>query len=54
MGHGPSGLKEESTSVQTTIRLPVELKEALKREAKERGYAMKDLVVFILQKFLDQ
>lgn len=33
---------------QTTIRLPVELKEQLQREAKEKGYTLRDLIVFIL------
>ena len=33
---------------QTTIRLPSELKEQLQREADERGYPMKDLLMFIL------
>lgn len=40
--------------MQTTIRLPAELKEALQREAKGRGYTMKDLVIFILRKALNQ
>lgn len=34
--------------VQTTIRLPAELKEQLAREASERGYTVKDLVIVIL------
>ena len=32
---------------QTTIRLPVELKEKLQQEADARGYPIKDLVMFI-------
>ncbi len=33
---------------QTTIRLPVELKEQLQQEADRRGYTVRDLIVFIL------
>ena len=33
---------------QTTIRLPVELKEQLQREADRLGYTLKDMVMFIL------
>lgn len=33
---------------QTTIRLPVELKEKLQQEADRRGYTVKDLIMFIL------
>ena len=34
---------------QLTIRLPGTLKTALTREARQRGYTAKDLVLFILQ-----
>ncbi len=37
---------------QTTIRLPSELLEQLRREADERGYSVKDLVLFILYDWL--
>lgn len=33
---------------QTTIRLPVELKEELIRQADKRGITLHDLIVFIL------
>ena len=33
---------------QTTIRLPAELKEQIQREADEKGYTIRDLIVFIL------
>lgn len=33
---------------QTTIRLPAELKERIQRTADERGYTVRDLIVFIL------
>lgn len=33
---------------QTTIRLPAELKERIQRAADERGYTVRDLIVFIL------
>lgn len=33
---------------QTTIRLPVELKEKLQQEAEIRGYTIRDLIVVIL------
>ena len=37
---------------QTTIRLPVELKERLQREAEDRGYTVTDLIIFILWDYL--
>lgn len=37
---------------QTTIRLPPELLEELRREADRRGYPVKDLVMFILYDWL--
>lgn len=39
-------------SEQTTLRLPIELKEALQREADDKGYTMKDLILFILNGYL--
>ena len=33
---------------QTTIRLPVELKEKLQQEAEKKGCTLKDLIVLIL------
>lgn len=33
---------------QTTIRLSAELKERIQRKADERGYPVKDLIMFIL------
>ena len=33
---------------QTTLRLPVELLEALKQEADKKGYTVTDLITFIL------
>lgn len=38
---------------QTTIRLSAELKEELQREADERGYPLKDLILFILWNYLE-
>lgn len=37
---------------QTTIRIPGQLKEQLQREADERGYTLRDLIVFILWGFV--
>ena len=45
------GIKEngdETMRSQTTIRLPAELMEQLRREAQEKGYTVSDLIVFIL------
>nr|DAZ33243.1 MAG TPA: hypothetical protein [Caudoviricetes sp.] len=36
---------------QTTIRLPVELKEQLQQEAFKKGYTLKDLIVFIIKNY---
>ena len=38
--------------VQTTIRLPAELKKKLEQEADRRGYTLKDLILFILWDFV--
>lgn len=38
---------------QTTIRLPNELKEKLQQEADRKGYTIKDLVMFILWRYLE-
>lgn len=38
---------------QTTIRLPLELKEELQREADEKGYPLKDLILFILWNYFE-
>ena len=37
---------------QTTLRLPVELMDKLRRQAQERGYTVNDLIMFILQDYL--
>ena len=37
---------------QTTLRLPVELLERLRRQAQERGYTINDLIMFILRDYL--
>lgn len=37
---------------QTTIRLPVELVEALKQEAEKKGYTITDLILFILWNYV--
>lgn len=37
---------------QTTIRLPVELKDKLQQEAEKQGYTLRDLIVFILWDFV--
>lgn len=36
------------TREQTTIRLPTELLDSLRREAEGRGYTVNDLIVFLL------
>lgn len=36
---------------QTTIRLPKELLEKLKREADSKGYTVKDLIMFIIHDY---
>ena len=38
--------------VQTTIRLPVELKEMLAQEASKRGISLNNLIIIFLQKCL--
>lgn len=40
--------------VQTTIRLPAELKEMLAQEASKRGYTIKDLVIIILSEYFEK
>lgn len=37
---------------QTTIRLPRELKDKLLKQAKVKGYTLKDMVIFILKDYL--
>ena len=37
---------------QTTLRLPVELMDKLRRQTQERGYTVNDLIMFILQDYL--
>lgn len=37
---------------QTTLRLPVELMDKLRRQAQERGYTVNDLIMFILRDYL--
>ena len=37
---------------QTTLRLPAELLERLRRQAQERGYTVNDLIMFILRDYL--
>ena len=39
---------------QTTIRLPYELMEQLRRAADEGGFSVKDLVLFILRSWLKE
>lgn len=39
---------KKDTKEQTTLRLPVELKEKLQQEAERRGYTITDLIIFIL------
>lgn len=36
---------------QITIRLPIELKDELQQEANNKGYTIKDLIVFILNQY---
>lgn len=37
---------------QTTLRLPMELMDKLRRQAQERGYTVNDLIMFILRDYL--
>lgn len=37
---------------QTTLRLPTELMDRLRRQAQERGYTVNDLIMFILRDYL--
>lgn len=37
---------------QTTIRLPRELKDKLLKQAKVKGYTLKDMMIFILKDYL--
>lgn len=37
---------------QTTIRLSKELKDKLLKQAKTKGYTLKDMIIFILQDYL--
>lgn len=37
---------------QTTIRLSRELKDKLLKQAKVKGYTLKDMIIFILQDYL--
>ncbi len=37
---------------QTTIRLSKELKKKLLKQAKTKGYTLKDMIIFILQDYL--
>ena len=41
--------KINSKHEQITIRLPIELKEELQREADIKGYTIKDLIIFAIQ-----
>lgn len=38
---------------QTTIRLPCELMDRLRREADKKGYTAKDLLVFLLWDYME-
>jgi len=40
------------SKVQTTIRLPSELKKELEEQARECGYTLKDFIIFILNDYL--
>ncbi len=55
----PADLKEqiqrkadEESYKLVTLRLPKQLISALKNYANEKGYTVKDLIVFILEKYL--
>lgn len=39
---------------QTTLRLPIELKEALKRQAQENGVGMNAIMILALEKGLEE
>lgn len=38
---------------QTTIRLPVDLKERLQQQADKRGYSLNMIIIIVLQKGLE-
>jgi predicted HicB family RNase H-like nuclease len=39
--------------VQTTIRLPAEIKEKIQQEADKRGYSLNMMMIIVLQKGLE-
>ena len=39
--------------VQTTIRLPAEIKEKIQQEADKRGYSLNMMIIIVLQKGLE-
>ncbi len=43
---------EKKGKEQTTVRLPVELKEALTREADKRGLSFNGIVILAIEKYL--
>lgn len=47
-------MEEGCEKKQMTIRLPVDLREELQREADRRGYTETDLIVFILWNFVHE
>lgn len=47
------GRGQEMKTEQTTIRLPVELKDKMQKEADDRGYTINNLIVFILWDYFE-
>lgn len=39
---------------QVTIRLPLELKEIIQREASKRGYTMTNFIIFIILDYVNK
>lgn len=46
-------MAQPSAREQTTLRLPGELMDALRRQARERGYTVHDLMMLILWEHFD-
>ncbi len=46
-------MAQPSAREQTTLRLPGELMEVLRRQARERGYTVHDLMMLILWEHFD-
>lgn len=52
MGRAGGRIMKKDTKEQTTLRLPVELKEKLQQEAERRGISFNELIMLITKDFL--